>query len=286
MRERMSLALSMVIFGTISLFVRGIALPTAEIALCRAGIAALSLGAGLVLRGEKGLFRRAGRALPLLFLSGVLIGFNWILLFEAYRYTTVTLATLSYYFAPVLVTAACPLLFREKLTPAQLVCFLGSTAGLVLITGTAAAGPRDLRGILLGLGAAVLYASVVLLNKKIDNVGGVERTFFQFAAAFIVLLPYVLLTGAKPLSAAGAGGVGLLLALGLVHTALAYCLYFVSLRSLTGQEAAILSYLDPLTAVLLSLTVLHETVTPLQLAGGALILGFTLFNELRAVRRA
>jgi len=285
MNARLRLILSALVFGTIGLFVRSIPLPAAEIALCRAGLAGAVLGLRLLLSQRRGLLRRIRRHLPVLFLSGALIGFNWILLFEAYRFTTVTVATLSYYFAPVLVMLACPLLFREKPTARQIVCFLGSTAGLALITGTAAAGRGDATGIALGLGAAVLYAAVVLLNKSLRGIGGAERTFFQFAAAFFVLLPYVLLTDAEPLSAAGTKGLALLAVLGLLHTALAYWLYLSSLSELPGQEAAVLSYLDPLTAVVLSVAVLGESVTPLQFAGGAMILGFTLWNELRSARR-
>ena len=91
------------------------------------------------------------------------------MLFEAYKYTTVAVATLSYYFAPVIVTIASPLLFREKLTAKQILCFVFSTAGLALVIGITdlGKGSSDLTGILFGLGAAVLYATVVLLNKFI-----------------------------------------------------------------------------------------------------------------------
>jgi len=202
-------------------------------------------------------------------------------LFEAYKYTTVSVATLSYYFAPVIVTAVSPILFRERLTGKQLLCFAMSTLGLVMITGVGdLGGGSHLVGILFGLGAAVLYASVVLLNKFIRNVAGIHRTFLQFLAAILVLIPYVALTSGVTLGAMTGSGWANLLIVGLVHTGITYCMYFSSLQELPGQKSAILSYIDPLVAVVVSVAVLKESMTLWQIVGGVLILGFTLWNEL------
>ena len=210
------------------------------------------------------------------------MGVNWILFFQAYKYTSVALATLSYYFAPVLVTMASPLLFQERLTGRQMFCFVMSTLGLVLVIGVSGgAGAGDTAGVLFGLGAAVFYAAVVLCNKGIRNVTGINRTYLQFLASIAVLLPYVLFTGGFHLAELPAKGLASLLVVGVGYTGIAYTLYFSSLRYLKGQEAAILSYIDPLVAVLVSVTVLAESVTWLQAAGGAMILGFTILNELK-----
>lgn len=277
---RAMLVLSMAIFGTIGLFVRNIPLPSAEIALYRAVMAAALIGLFLLMTKQKIPFGAIKKELPLLIVSGMAMGINWVLLFEAYRYTTVSVATLSYYFAPVIVTVVCPILFREKLTPRQILCFVMSTLGLVLITGIGGTGNNDLLGILLGLSAAVFYASVVLINKFIKNVEGIHRTFLQFLAAVLVLVPYVAFTGGFHLTALNFSGWGNLLIVGVLHTGITYCLYFSSLRDIPGQKAAILSYIDPLVAVLVSVTLLHEPMTLWQIIGGGLILGFTLLNEL------
>ena len=162
-----------------------------------------------------------------------------------------------------------------------------STLGLALITGLGdlSAGSSHLVGIAFGLGAAVLYASVMLLNKCIKGVTGLQRTYLQFLAAMVILLPYVLCTGGFTLGTLdGMGWVNLLI-VGCVHTCLAYCLYFPSLKELPGQETAILSYIDPLLACVLSVALLGENMTPVQLLGGALILGFTLLNELHTAKK-
>ena len=273
---------SMFIFGTLSPFVRNISVSSGELALYRAILAAVCIGGYLLFSKQPIHLKSIRKELILLLLSGGAMGFNWILLFEAYKYTTVSVATLSYYFSPVIVTIACPLLFREKLTQKQLICFVMSTIGLILITvtGNMSAGGRDLIGIGFGLGAAVLYATVVLLNKFIKNVAGIHRTFLQFLSAILVLVPYVALTSGVTLGAMNATGWVCLLVVGLIHSGIAYCLYFSSLTDLPGQKAAILSYIDPLVAVVISVTVLGEALRPLQILGGSLILGFTLWNEL------
>lgn len=282
---RMMLALSMLIFGTIGLFVRNISLPSSEIALYRAVMAAVLIGLFLLVTKQKIPFRSIRKDIPLLVISGMAMGINWVLLFEAYRYTTVSVATLSYYFAPVIVMVVCPILFREKLTPRQIICFVMSTLGLVLITGVGGNGQNDILGILLGLSAAVFYASVVLINKFIKQVAGIHRTFLQFLAAILVLLPYVAFTGGFHLTDLNLSGWSNLLVVGMLHTGVTYCMYFSALRSVPGQKAAILSYIDPLVAVLVSVVFLQESMTPLQIIGGVLILGFTLLNELTPAKR-
>lgn len=278
---RLMLILSMAIFGTLAPFVRNIPVSSGKLALYRAIMAALMIGAFLLVTKQKIPFKSIGKELILLLISGMAMGFNWILLFEAYKYTTVSVATLSYYFAPVIVTLVCPILFKEKLTGKQIICFVMSTVGLVLITGIGAlGGGRDMIGILFGLGAAALYAGVILLNKFIKKVEGIHRTFLQFVSAIVVLLPYVLLTGGVTLTDMSAVAWVNLLIVGVVHTGVTYCMYFSSLKELPGQKAAILSYIDPLVAVLISVTVLGERMTLPQVIGGALILGFTLWNEI------
>lgn len=281
LNARTMLIVSMTIFGTIGLFVRNIPLPSGEIALYRAVLAASLIGLFLLITKQKIPFSKIKKEIPLLILSGVAMGFNWILLFEAYKYTTVSVATLSYYFAPVIVTIACPILFKEKMGAKQWICFIMSTLGIVLITGIGdlSQGSSHLKGIAFGLGAASLYATVILVNKFIKNVEGIHRTFLQFLAAIAVLVPYVLLTEGVNLKTLNGKGWAFLLVIGLIHTGITYCLYFSSLKELPGQKAAILSYIDPLVAVLISVVVLHEKMTVMQIVGGLLILGFTLWNE-------
>ncbi len=281
MNPRLMLIASMTIFGTLGLFVRNIPVSSGELALYRAVLAALLIAAYLLVTKQKIPYANIKKEVPLLLASGVAMGINWILLFEAYKYTTVSVATLSYYFAPVIVTVVCPILFKERLTGKQIICFIMSTLGLVLITGIGdVSGGNDFIGILFGLGAALFYATVILLNKFIKNVEGIHRTFLQFLSAIVILIPYVVITSGVTLGNLNSIGYVNLLIVGLIHTGVTYCMYFSSLKELPGQKAAILSYIDPLVAVLISVTILGETMTIWQVIGGILILGFTLWNEI------
>ena len=295
-KARLQLIISMAIFGTLAVFVRNISVSSGELALYRAVLAAFLIGGYLLFSSQKrnpssknetkntdllfGICTK--KELLLLLFSGMAMGFNWILLFEAYKYTSVSAATLSYYFAPIIVTIVCPFLFHEKLTKKQILCFAMSTLGVFLITGIPDFQNmgRDTIGILFGLSAAVFYATVILLNKFIKNVAGIHRTFLQFLAAIVTLVPYVACTGGFHLNTLDSKGWMNLLIVGLIHTGITYCLYFSSLKELPGQEAAILSYVDPLMAVIISVAILGESISIPQIIGGILILGFAIWNEL------
>lgn len=281
-KARIMLIISVIMFGTIGVFTRNIAVTSSELALYRAILATLLIGSYLLILRIPINLKSIGKELPLLVCSGVAMGINWILLFEAFKYTTISAATISYYFAPVIVTIACCFLFHEKLTNKKILCFSMSTVGLFLTIGieNIQSGGNDLKGILFGLAAAVFYATVILLNKSIKNVAGIERTLLQFCSAVVVLTPYVLLTSGVTLYKLDSLGWFSLLFVGFVHTGITYCLYFSALKDLPGQESAILSYLDPLVAVIISVFILGESITSLQLLGACFVLGFTVWNEI------
>lgn len=281
-RARLQVALSMTIFGTMPLFVRQVHVSSAMLALLRAAIALIALVAYSAVRRERLFSIQSRRDALLLLTSGAAMGFNWILLFEAYRYVTVQVATLLYYFAPVLVAAAGAMLFHERMGARRVACFAGAAVGLLLTIGPdVLSGTLRAAGIACGLGAAVLYATVILLNTQIHSMGGMRRTILQFAAATAVLAVYVAATEGIRLEAIPAPDWPWLIALGLAHTALAFALYFSGLSGLAGQEAAFLGYIDPMVAIFTGCLILREPVTPWQLMGGALILVCTLLAQIQ-----
>ena len=287
MNATFGLTLSMVIFGTIGIFRRCIPLPSSLVAMTRGLIGMLFLLLVMALR-KRGMNRAAvRRKLGLLCLSGAAIGVNWILLFEAYNYTSVATATLCYYLAPMFVILASPLVVGERLTAKKLICVLAALLGMVFVSGVleAGGGSSDLKGVLLGLGAAVLYASVVLMNKQLGDVPAYDRTIVQLGSSAAVLLPYVLLTEDMGALTFTPGTIGLLLVVGIVHTGIAYALYFGSLMQLKAQTAAILSYIDPVVAVLLSALVLREHMSLLSGLGAVLVLGAAVVSELPSRRK-
>ena len=168
MKDKLKIITSMFIFGTISIFVKNIGLPSAEIALWRAVLALIVLGGTMIISGKIKDIKTDKKIFLKLFISGAVMGFNWIMLFESYKYTSVAVATLCYYFEPVLVVVASYFLFKEGLTPKKIVCFAMATVGLVVIVLSGGIGSSNgMTGIVLALGAAVFYATVVLINKSI-----------------------------------------------------------------------------------------------------------------------
>ena len=277
---------AMLVFGTVGIFVRYVSLPSSLMALVRGIIGTAFLFLFSLVRKTKVDKTQIRENLLLLILSGVCIGFNWILLFEAYRFTTVATATVCYYLAPVFIILFSPLVLKEKLTLRRLICVACALLGMVLVSGAAGlSSKREIIGVLFGTGAAVLYATAVLMNKKMTEISGFDRTLVQIASASISLLPYVLLTEKLGELTLTRGSIAPLLVLGILHTGICYALYFLSIKDLSAQSSSILSYIDPVFAVILSAVLLKEPFTVQAAAGAVLVLGSMLVSEIQFKRK-
>lgn len=287
-RAKANLIFAVAAFGTIGIFVRGIGLPSSVIALVQGAVGAAFLLLLARLRHtpiDRGLLRRR---LGLLVLSSAMMSFNWITLFESYRYTTVATATLCYYMAPIFVTLASPVLLKERLTLWKLLCVGMALWGMVFVSGVPQSGmpaPAEMWGILLALCSAALYAGVILINKCLSEVPAYDRTLFQLAAAAVVMVPYILLTEEVSALRFTLTGTLLLLIVAVFHTGWCYALYFGSMTLLPAQTVALFSYIDPIVAVLLSALLLKEPLGWSGMLGAALVLGSTLLSELPLRKR-
>lgn len=277
------LSLAMLIFGSIGVFRRYIPLSSAWMACVRGVIGTVFLLVVVAVSKKRVDKKAVKKNLLLLLISGAAIGINWILLFEAYRYTTVAVATLCYYMAPVIVILLAPILLKEKMTVKKSVCAAVAIVGMLLVSGIfdggAAVGGSG-KGILFGLGAAMFYASVMLMNQFIKDISAYDKTIVQLGGAALVVLPYSIITsGVQEFTMLTLPQILLLLAVGIIHTGIAYWLYFGSMDKLSGQTVAVYSYIDPAFAVVLSVVVLREETGVLGIIGAVLILGSTLFSE-------
>ncbi len=272
---------SMLIFGTIGIFRRYIPLSSALLAFSRGILGGLCLLVFMHLTHRKK--ERVGKKnLILLIITGALIGLNWIFLFESYNYTTVSVATMCYYMQPTIVILVSPFFLKEKLTPKKLICAFFAVVGMFLISGMADGGGidrSDMTGILYGLGAAALYASVIILNKKISVEDAYQRTMIQLFAASFTVVPYILLTEDISSVSLSAESVLMVLIVGIVHTGIAYAMYFGSMKGLKAQSIAVISYIDPVFALILSAIVLGETLTAWGIIGAVLIMLSALLSE-------
>lgn len=275
--------LSMLIFGTVGIVRRYIPLSSALLAFSRGVLGGAFLLGFMLLRKKGTGARPRPRVLIGLIVTGALMGINWILLFEAYNHTTVAVATLCYYMEPTIIILLSPFVFGERLTLKKGVCAAVSIAGMVLVSGVIGSGGAQggsLKGILLGLGAAVFYSAVVILNKKMPETDAYLRTAVMLFSAGGVMLPYLLFTGGFSLEGANVSSVVLLAVLGVVHTGVAYTLYFGSMGRLKVQSIAVLSYIDPVSALLLSALFLREPLTLPNVAGAVMIIGAAMLSEI------
>lgn len=281
-KEKSMLLLSMGIFGTIGLLRRGIPCSSGFLALTRAVIGAVFLLTLVLLKKQKPDFTAIRKNGLLLALSGAALGFNWIFLFESYNHTSVATATVCYYLAPVLVILLSPILFKEKLSRHQRISASAAMMGLIAVSGlpdTGLPGWGEWKGICFGLAAAVLYACVMILNKKLRSIGPYDKTISQLFLAAAVMLPYMLLTENPGQTDLSAQTLLLLLVAGIVHTGIAYWLYFGSMGALKAQTVALYSYLDPILAIFLSMVILKEPMTPMAAIGSVLVLGSAFLSE-------
>ncbi|NCB74820.1 MAG: EamA/RhaT family transporter [Clostridia bacterium] len=277
---------SMVIYGTISIFVKNIAVSPGEIAFWRVVIALIAILTFKLIRHEHLPFRKAKGDLFLLSISGLAIAGAWILFFGSFDYTSVSMATMCSYFSPTLLMVFAPLVFKEKISLKQWLYFLMASLGLVLTIGAKLYGSEgELKGIIFALLSAFCYAFVVIVNKQVKSISGIDKTIFQFAAAALVLAVYVSFTSGFHVAELSSKGLINLAILGLVHTGFTYCLYFSVIENMTGQKVAILGYIDPFVAAIVSVALLNEAFTIWQLFGGIMIIGFTVLNELGSFKR-
>lgn len=280
---KIKLIVTMLLFGTIGVFVRNIALPSSVIAVVRGAIGSCFLLAVVFLRKSgldlPAIKRNAGKLL----LSGLCIGVNWILLFEAYRYTTVATATLCYYMQPVIVILGSALILGEKLSARKLICVFIAILGMVPVSGILESLPTadEVTGILLALGAAALYGINIITNKTMKNLPSFDMTIFCLMIAGLTLLPYTFVMEDWGAMVWDMQSLLLLVTVGILHTGVAYALYYSALKVLKAQTVAMYGYIDPIFAIVLSALLLGEPLTVSTAVGGAMILGATYLSDKR-----
>ncbi|MBU8880148.1 DMT family transporter [Bacillus sp. FJAT-29790] len=286
MKSNIQFILSMIIFGTIGLVVRYIDLSSSETALLSSSIGCLFLMFVFFVMKKSIPWKLVKANASVLFLSGIALGGNWIFLYQSYDHTTLTNATLAYYFAPVLVMILSPIILKEQLPIKKIVCIGVAILGMLLIVGNgiSTSGKGDLLGIFFGLVAAVFYAALMLLNKFIQNMAKLEITIIQLGTTALLLLPYVLFTEGFGILEVSRSSIPFIILLGIVNTGIGFWLFFSGMQKLKGQSIAMLSYVDPFVAIMISGVILQEQMTIIQMLGGALLLGSTFVSETKFIR--
>lgn len=286
MKSKMQFILSMIIFGTMGLVLRYIDLSSSETALLSSSIGCLFLMFVFLVMKKSIPWKFVKANACILFLSGIALGGNWIFLYQSYNYTTVTNATLAYYFAPVFVMILSPIILNEQLPIKKIVCISVAILGMLLIVGNgiSSTGKGNLIGIFFGLVAALFYAALMLLNKFIQNMGRLEITIIQLGTTAVLLLPYVVLTEGFGILEVSRHSIPFIILLGILNTGIGFWLFFSGMQKLKGQSIAMLSYVDPFVAIMISGVILQEQMTAIQMLGGALLLGSTFVSENKSIK--
>lgn len=280
-KYKLGLIISMLIWGSIGIFVKYINFTSSQIALVRAIVGSIFLIIFSMISKESLSKEKIKSNLLVLICCGICLGFNWIFLFQAYHYTTISTATICYYLAPIIVMFLSPFLLKEKLNSVKVCCIVAAMIGMLCIVGIdkSSMGENNMVGILYGLSAACFYTGVVILNKFLKGISGRDSAIVQLSVSAIFLLPYVIFTEKISLVGVSSQSIILLLVLGVVHTGIAYLLYFTVIQKIESQTVASYSYVDPISAIFMSAIILNESMSLLQIIGGILILGSTFISE-------
>ncbi|MFJ5790280.1 DMT family transporter [Lysinibacillus sp. NPDC093197] len=286
MKSKFQFILSMIIFGTIGLIVRKIDLASSERALLSSFIGCLFLTVLFFMMKKKISWHLVMANASILLFSSIALGGNWIFLYQSYDHTTIANATLGYYFAPVFVMLLSPIILKEQLSLKKVVCIIVAIMGLLLIVGEGLSASKtdDLLGLFYGLIAAAFYATLLLLNKFIKEMEKLELTIIQLGTTAIFLMPYVFLTSGFRLFSVASSSIPFILILGIFNTGIGFWLFFAGMEKLKGQSIAMLSYVDPFVAILVSALILQEQMTVLQMLGGTLLLASTFVSEIKLLK--
>ena len=281
-KARLQLIFTMLLFGTIGTLSRFIDMPSSVIALGRAFFSVLTIILILAFRRQKLDWDDIKRNIGWLTLSSVFMCCNWVCQFEAFKYTTIAVSTLCYYMQPVFYILAAAIVIKEKLSPRKLVCVAVAFCGMIFVSGVLQTGFHisELKGVLFGIAGGFFYAMVVLINKYMKDISPVNTTIMQMALVSLIMLPYSAATGGLAAARVTTVGIICLIVLGALHTGIAYIIYFDAVNKLSAQTVGILSYIDPVEAVLLSAFFLKEPLTIWTIIGAVMILGATAVSEL------
>ena len=273
-----SYILALLLFGSNGIIASYINLTSTEIVLYRTLIGSLLLLFLFMVNRNKWSFHKNKKHFFFLILSGISMGLSWMFLYEAYNRIGVSVSSLLYYCGPVIVMALSPVVFKEKLTHHKLTGFLAVFIGIILVNGNLVNSANNFWGIFCGAMSALMYSFMVIFNKKATNISGLENSLLQLTVSCITVAVFVLFKGNFSFYIPQSILLPLLF-LGIVNTGIGCFLYFSKLEKLPVQSVSILGYLEPLSAVVLSVIILNETMNIIQVTGALLVLGGAVFAE-------
>lgn len=268
----------LLLFGSNGIVASGILMPSSQLVLVRTLIGCALLGAAVLLVRPARSATKHPRELLLLVVSGIAEGAAWLFLYEAYGEIGVGVTTLVFYCGPVIVMALSPFVFKTRLTAPMLAGFGIVILGMLLVNGNALQGGKTPWGLFCAGMSAVMYAAMIVCNKKAPHVQGLENAAIVLFSTLATVAVFIGATSGFALDPRGQD-IPAILFLGLANTGLGALLYFSAVGKLPVQTVSICGYLEPLFAVVLSAAVLGEVFGPPQVLGAVCIIGGAVLGE-------
>lgn len=276
--------LALLLFGSNGVVASYIGLTSYEIVLLRSLLGSILLIVVFFFTGHKLTVLQHKKDFCYIALSGIAMGADWLLLFEAFAQIGVSLGMLINYCGPVIVVALSPFLFKERISPQKLTSLITALIGVFLISGQAATEGANFWGLLCAGLSAVSYAAMVIFNKKSKQVTGMENSTLQLFFAFVTVSIFIGFKQCFYIEIAAEDWLPILW-IGLLNTGISCYLYFSSIGRLPVQTVAICGYLEPLSAVALAAVLLQESMTVTQLFGATMIIGGSVFGEMTSWKK-
>lgn len=270
--------ISLLLFGSNGIIANNVNVSSYEIVFWRTMMGSLLLVSIFFLTSHKPTFMQHKKDTFYIVISGISMGASWMFLYEAFSQIGVSIATLIYYCGPVIVMVLSPILFNEKLGVENVISFVAVFIGIFLINGESSGQSINKWGIFCGLMSALTYSLMVIFNKKSQKVTGLENSVIQLVVSFITLSIFMIFKTGFHFYAGGFDWLHLII-IGIINTGIGCYLYFSTIANLPVQSVAILGYLEPLCAILLSFFLLGESMTFVQSLGAVLIIGGAAFGN-------
>ncbi|WP_308008528.1 DMT family transporter [uncultured Fusobacterium sp.] len=274
------LHIAVFLFGVSGLFGKFLTQPSIIIVLGRVFFSSIFLYIGLTITKEN-LKLKSRKDILIIAFMGVILAIHWCTFFQGIKFSTVAIGLLTFSTFPVFVTFMEPFFFEEKLKKEDIILAFITFAGVTFVIPDFHMGNEMTIGVIYGILSSLSYAVLSLLNRKyVKEYKGVVIAFYEQLVSLAVLLPFFFIM--EPVLTKK--DIFLLLLLGTVFTGITHTLFINSLKDIKTQTAGIVSSLEPLYGILLSIFLLNEILSIKEIIGGTIILGTVFYSTIKNIK--
>lgn len=274
------LHIAVLLFGISGLFGKFLTQPSIIIVLGRVFFSSIFLFLGLTITKEN-LKLKSRKDMLIIAFMGIVLTIHWSTFFQGIKLSTVAIGLLTFSTFPIFVTFMEPFFFGEKLKKEDIILAFITFAGVMFVIPDFHTGNEMTVGAMYGILSSLSYAVLSILNRKyVKEYKGVVIAFYEQLVSLIVLLPFFFIM--EPVFTRK--DIFLLILLGTVFTGITHTLFINSLKEIKTQTAGIISSLEPLYGIILSIFLLNEVPSVKEIAGGLLILGTVFYSTIKNLK--